>query len=182
MTLLHTAIAGGKPWARERGLDYLMNAHRLDWEMSGVILLAKNKPALIALANLFGSEKPVKKHTALVSGEPPENQFVVDAKLAPHPVKPGLLCVDAKNGKKSKTQFEVLETFPRGGYALLKCEPSPARTRFGFTCVTPGSPSSATNFTAANRSGFRASNRITGSSPDTRNARCCPAPRCTRKS
>jgi 23S rRNA pseudouridine1911/1915/1917 synthase len=58
MKLLHTAIAGGKPWARERGLDYLMNAHRLDPEMSGVILLAKNKPALIALANLFGSEKP----------------------------------------------------------------------------------------------------------------------------
>jgi RluA family pseudouridine synthase len=128
MTLLHTAIAGGKPWARERGLDYLMNAHRLDPEMSGVILLAKNKPALIALANLFGSEKPVKKYTALVSGEPPENQFAVDAKLAPHPVKIGLLCVDAKNGKKSKTQFEVLETFPRAGYTLLKCEPLIGRT------------------------------------------------------
>ena len=128
MKLLHSAIAGGKPWARERGLEYLMNAHRLDPEVSGVVLLAKNKPALIALANLFGSEKPVKKYTALVSGEPPENQFAVDAKLAPHPVKPGLLCVDAKTGKKSKTQFEVLETFPRGGYALLKCEPLVART------------------------------------------------------
>ncbi len=128
MKLLHTAIADGKPWARERKLDYLMNAHRLDPEMSGVILLAKNKPALIALANLFGSEKPVKKYTALVSGEPPENQFAVDAKLAPHPVKPGLICVDSKNGKKSKTQFEVRETFPRAGYALLKCEPLIART------------------------------------------------------
>jgi len=128
MKLLHSAIAGGKPWARERGLAYLMNPHRLDLEMSGVILLAKNKPALIALANLFGSEKPVKKYTALVSGEPPENQFEVDAKLAPHPVKIGLLCVDAKNGKKSKTRFEVLETFPRGGYALLKCEPLIGRT------------------------------------------------------
>ena len=127
MKLLHTAIAGAKPWARERGLDYLMNAHRLDPEMSGVILFAKNKPALIALANLFGSEKPVKKYTALVSGEPPENQFAVDAKLAPHPVKTGLLQVDSKNGKKSRTQFEVLETFPRSGHALLKCEPLIAR-------------------------------------------------------
>jgi RluA family pseudouridine synthase len=128
MKLLHSAIAGGKPWARERGLDYLMNAHRLDFEMSGVILLAKTKPALIALANLFGSEKPVKKYTALVCGEPPENKFEVDAKLAPHPVKIGLMCVDAKNGKKSKTRFEVLETFPRHGYALLKCEPLIGRT------------------------------------------------------
>ena len=38
------------------------------------------------------------------------------------------MCVDAKPGKKSKTQFEVLETFPRCGYALLKCEPPVART------------------------------------------------------
>jgi RluA family pseudouridine synthase len=128
MTLLHRAIAGGKPWARERGLDYLMNAHRLDFETSGVILLAKNKPALIALANLFGSEKPVKKYTALVNGEPPENQFAVDAKLAPHPVKIGLMHVDSKNGKKSKTRFEVLETFSRCGYTLLKCEPLIERT------------------------------------------------------
>jgi RluA family pseudouridine synthase len=96
--------------------------------MSGVILLAKNKPALIALANLFGAEKPVKKYAALVQGQPPENQFAVDAKLAPHPVKIGLLHVNFKNGKKSKTQFEVLETFPRAGYALLKCEPVIVRT------------------------------------------------------
>jgi RluA family pseudouridine synthase len=128
MTLLHSAIAGGKPWARERGLEYLMNSHRLDPEMSGVILLAKNKPALIALANLFSSEKPVKKFTALVSNVPPENQFEVNAKLAPHPVQTGLIHVDSKDGKKSKTRFEVLETFPRGGYALLNCEPLIGRT------------------------------------------------------
>jgi RluA family pseudouridine synthase len=127
MKLLHDAIAGAKPWARERGLDYLMNAHRLDPELSGVILLAKNKPALIALANLFGSEKPVNKYTALVCGAPPESRFEVNAKIAPHPVTPGLLHVDSRNGKKSKTQFEVLETFPRCGYALLKCEPLLAR-------------------------------------------------------
>jgi 23S rRNA pseudouridine1911/1915/1917 synthase len=129
MQLLHSAIADGKPWARERGLDYLMNAHRLDPEMSGVILLAKNKPALIALANLFGSEKPVKKYTALVSGAPPEQQvkFEVDAKIAPHPVSPGLMHVDSKNGKKSKTRFEIIEIFARGGYALLRCEPLIAR-------------------------------------------------------
>jgi 23S rRNA-/tRNA-specific pseudouridylate synthase len=76
---------------------------------------------LIALANLFGSDKPVKKHIALISGEPPENQFEVDAKLAPHPVTTGLIHVDPKNGKKSKTRFAVLEKFD--GWTLLKCEP-----------------------------------------------------------
>jgi 23S rRNA pseudouridine1911/1915/1917 synthase len=123
MKLLRDGIAQQKPWARERRLNYLSNAHRLDFETGGVILLAKNKAALIALANSFSSEKPRKKHLALVRGEPPEEKFEVDAKLAPHPVKPGLMRVDSKDGKKSKTKFEVLENFPRLGYALLKCEP-----------------------------------------------------------
>ena len=43
MKLLHAGIAEVKPWARERQLIYLMNAHRLDFETSGIILLAKNK-------------------------------------------------------------------------------------------------------------------------------------------
>ena len=36
------------------------------------MLLAKNKPALIALADLFGAEKPLRKYVALVQGVPPE--------------------------------------------------------------------------------------------------------------
>lgn len=126
MQLLHAAIAGAKPWARERGLKYLMNAHRLDFETSGVLLLAKNKPALVALANLFGSEKPGKKYVALVHGSPPEDKFETNAGLAPHPLKIGAQRVDLQNGRKSRTRFEVLERF--SGYALLKCEPLPGRT------------------------------------------------------
>ena len=126
MKLLHAAIAAGKPWARERHLTYLMNAHRLDFETSGVMLLAKNKPALVALANLFGSEKPLKKYVALVRGTPAEDKFDVDAKLAPHPLKIGLMRVDPKNGKKSRTRFEVLEKF--SDYTLLQCEPLTGRT------------------------------------------------------
>jgi len=126
MKLLHAAIAGGKPWVRERGLNYLMNAHRLDFETSGVILLAKSRPALVALANLFGSEKPLKKYTALVQGTPREEKFEVDARLAPHPVRTGLMHVDLKNGKRARTVFEVLEKF--SGWTLLRCEPFTDRT------------------------------------------------------
>ena len=121
MKLLHAGITSGKPWARERRLDYLTNAHRLDFETSGVLLLAKNKPALIALANQFGSEKPAKVYIALAQGRPVENRFEVNAPLAPHPVKIGLFRVDSKNGKKSRSRFEVIEAFE--GWTLLKCEP-----------------------------------------------------------
>src|SRR5208283_3902709 len=126
MKLLHAAIAGGKPWARERRLNYLMNAHRLDFETSGVILLAKSKPVLVALADLFGSEKPLKRYAALVQGTPVEEKFEVDASLAPHPVRTGLMRVDPKNGKRSLTVFEVLEKF--SGWTLLHCEPFTDRT------------------------------------------------------
>ena len=128
MRLLHEGITAGKPWARSRNLTYLSNAHRLDFETSGVILLAKNKPALVTLANLFGTEKPEKKYLALVRGEPLETHFEVNVKLAPHPVKLGMMRADFKGGKHSKTVFDVLENFPRFGYALLSCQPLTGRT------------------------------------------------------
>jgi 23S rRNA-/tRNA-specific pseudouridylate synthase len=68
------------------------------------------------------------KYLALVRGEPLENRFEVDAKIAPHPVKLDLMRVDSKEGKQAKTKFEVLENFPRFGYVLLKCEPLTERT------------------------------------------------------
>jgi 23S rRNA pseudouridine1911/1915/1917 synthase len=126
MKLLHAGIERGAPWAKSRGLSYLMNAHRLDFETSGIILLAKTKPMLVALADLFGSEKPVKTYTALVQGTPAQPTFEVNAKLAPHPVKVGLIRVDEKNGKRSRTQFELAEKF--AGYSLLRCRPLTGRT------------------------------------------------------
>jgi RluA family pseudouridine synthase len=126
MKLLHAGIAEAKPWARERGLTYLSNAHRLDFETSGVILLAKNKPVLVQLADLFGAEKPVKKYIALGQGCPVEDEFEIDAKLSPHPVKVGFMRVDPKNGKKSKTKFSVLEKF--SNHTLMRCEPLTGRT------------------------------------------------------
>ena len=61
MKLLHAGIAAKKPWAAERNLDYLNNANELDSDITGVLLLAKNKPAFIALANLFSAEKAADK-------------------------------------------------------------------------------------------------------------------------
>lgn len=126
MKLLHRDIERGAPWAKERNLTYLANAHRLDFETSGVLLLAKNKPALVALANDFGTERPEKHYVAVIHGTPAEDAFHTDAKLAPHPIKLGLMRVDPKRGKKSRTDFSVLEKF--AGYTLLRCHPTTGRT------------------------------------------------------
>ena len=126
MKLLHRDISRGAPWVQERAVTYLANAHRLDFETSGVILLAKDKPTLVYLANLFGTEKPAKTYLALVHGQLPEDDVDVSKKLSPHPVKVGRMRVDQKHGKKSRTLFHVLERFR--GFSLVRCQPLTGRT------------------------------------------------------
>lgn len=121
MQILHAGVQAGKSWARERNLSYLAVAHRLEFEASGALLLAKNKPAFAALADQFGSDKPLRHYVALVQGVPAEEQFAVDEKIGPHPLKPGMVRIDPRQGKKSKTEFAVLEKFSR--WSLLRCVP-----------------------------------------------------------
>jgi len=121
VTLLHRSIARGVPWAKERQLGYLANANRLDFESSGVILLAKDKPALIALANQFGVEQANKIYLALAWGVPPQEALTINAKLAADPARTGLMRVDPREGRKATTLVEVAERF--SGYTLLKCRP-----------------------------------------------------------
>ncbi|MBI1839727.1 MAG: RluA family pseudouridine synthase [Verrucomicrobia bacterium] len=126
MRLLHDGIAAAKPWAASRGLSYLSNAHRLDFETTGILLMAKSKPTLVALAALFGENRPRKTYSALVSGCPAEDRFVIDAPLGQHPTQIGLMRVDPKRGKQSRTEFEVVERFDR--YSWMKCHPITGRT------------------------------------------------------
>jgi 23S rRNA-/tRNA-specific pseudouridylate synthase len=90
-------------------------------EASGVLLLAKHKLALVALADQFSSEKPARKYVVLVQGVPGDAPFVVDAKIARHPANAGLMMIDARQGKKTKTEFAVLEKFSR--WALVRGTP-----------------------------------------------------------
>jgi len=121
ISLLHEAIAEGKAWSLEHNRKYLTNAHRLDAETSGVLLLAKSKEVLVKLADMFSSNKPLKRYLAIVNGAPIEDKFDVDVKIAPHPMKPGVMHVDKRFGKKARTHFEVLEKFRH--HTLLRCEP-----------------------------------------------------------
>lgn len=126
MELLHAAIGRGVPWARERQLTYLALAHRLDFETTGVQLLARSKPALIALANQFGCGQAARTYLALVHGTPAEDGFEVEAPLAPDPVHPGAVRVNRRQGKAAASRFTVRERFT--GYTWLQCELRTERT------------------------------------------------------
>jgi RluA family pseudouridine synthase len=121
--LVQKDIERGVPWAAKRGLTYLMNTHRLDFETSGVLVLAKNKAAFISIASQLGSEKPDMVYVALVRGSAAEEQthFEMDAKLAPHPLQQGIIRVDSRLGKRARTLFAVRERFK--GCMLMECCP-----------------------------------------------------------
>lgn len=123
--LLHRAIAEAKPWAAEHNLSFLQPAHRLDKEVSGVLLLARSAPVLATLTNQFGSEIPRIKHLTVVQGVAEQEQFEIEAKLAPHPTRPDRMQVDPKGGKRSRTRCTVLERFD--GWTLIQCETANAR-------------------------------------------------------
>ncbi len=125
LPLLHAAIRDHKPWATERALTYLRPAHELDFGASGVLLFAKTPPLSAALSNAFGSEQVTRRYLVLVHGRPDQEHFDVDAKLAPHPEHPGLMRVDSRQGKKSRTTFEILEKYC--DWTLLAGVPHPDR-------------------------------------------------------
>jgi 23S rRNA pseudouridine1911/1915/1917 synthase len=124
--LLHQGIARGTAWARERQLRYLTHAHRLGSEITGVLLLARSKPALIALANQLGSRQVARTYLALVCGRAPQDRFDVEAPLSPDPGRPGAMRVDHRQGKAALTRFSVLERFT--GHTWLQCELTTERT------------------------------------------------------
>ena len=125
--LLHGCIERGVPWVSQRSLSYLMHAHRLDFEASGVLILAKDKPTLLNLVAQFASEKPNQIFAALVRGvaAPEQSEFKTEAKLAPNPLQMGLVRIDPKEGKRARTEFTVRERFQ--GYMLMECRPLTSR-------------------------------------------------------
>lgn len=125
--LVRAAIQAGKPWARERNLAYLTISHRLDPDTTGVLLLVKDKASLVSLADQFGSDRPLKKYLALVQGSPAAASFLVDQKIAPHPLKPGEMRIDSRNGKISQTDFALVEQFSR--WSLVRCAPHTERAQ-----------------------------------------------------
>ena len=125
MGLLHTGIHLKRPWAQVHGFNYLANVHRLDAGTSGVVLLARNKPALVSLARQFHDRHPRKTYLALIEGALPEAEMEVDLPLAPSVVRPGLSIVDRNRGKPAVTRFTLLEKFKK--YSLVKAEPATGR-------------------------------------------------------
>jgi len=123
---IDSSIRGGDYWAKSRGLKFLRYVHRLDADTSGVLLFAKSLGAVEMFFALFESRKMEKTYLAVVAGEPKQNEWTCELKLAPDKQRFHKMKVDSLHGKDCKTHFHVLEKIP--GLTLIECRPVTGRT------------------------------------------------------
>jgi len=82
--------------------------HRLDMATSGIIIMALNKPAHVAISRQFEQRKTKKSYIARVFGKVIKVEGSVDLPLiCDWPNRPKQM-VDHENGKKSLTNYSVL--------------------------------------------------------------------------
>jgi tRNA pseudouridine32 synthase / 23S rRNA pseudouridine746 synthase len=101
----------------------LFVVHRIDKEVSGVILFAKNSKAHKFLNDQFAQRTVRKYYTALVHGIVKEDEGVIDKPI--REFGSGRMGIDEKKGKKSLTLYKVLKRFKN--YTLLELNPSTGR-------------------------------------------------------
>ncbi len=103
--------------------EKLYVVHRLDKEVSGVIVFAKNAAAHRYLNDQFGSRNVHKTYVALVHGIIQEDRGVMDQPL--RQFGSGRMGVDVQRGKPSITGFRVIARFD--AFTLLEAYPLTGR-------------------------------------------------------
>lgn len=93
----------------------IFTVHRIDKDTSGLIIFAKNEAShkhlsqQFAREGSFGKERRTEKiYVGLVIGSLANKKETIDAPIAEHPVKKGVMTVYRK-GKEAITDYEVLE-------------------------------------------------------------------------
>jgi 23S rRNA pseudouridine1911/1915/1917 synthase len=109
------------PWNGERaGI-----VHRLDRATSGVIIGAKNQPALSMLQKQFSQRKVKKTYIAVVEGHPEPAEAIIDMPIERNPKAPSTFRV-GPNGKPAQTRYKVLKEGKTR--SLVELKPETGRT------------------------------------------------------
>ncbi len=101
----------------------LFIVHRLDKEVSGIILFARNSRAHKFFNDQFAERKIKKFYTALVHGSVKDEEGIIKRPI--REFGSGRMGVDDKKGKPSETKFKVTRRFK--DFTLLELNPSTGR-------------------------------------------------------
>jgi 23S rRNA pseudouridine1911/1915/1917 synthase len=101
-----TSLSGGGGAAERPGI-----VHRLDKDTSGLLLVAKDDAAHLALTRDLAAHRVERRYLALVQGRLPADSGTVDAPVGRHPRDRKRMAV-VGGGRRAVTHWRVLETFP----------------------------------------------------------------------
>ena len=93
----------------QNGYAYLMPAHRLDQDTSGLIVLAKTKEVYKALQSYFQRRDILKRYEALIKGERLKDEGVIELPLLPNPFDRPRQMVSREHGKPALTRYIIRE-------------------------------------------------------------------------
>ncbi len=99
--------------------------HRIDRDTSGLIIVAKNDNAHLALAAQLQDHTLARTYEAIVVGNLTEDSGTVDAPIARHKTDRKKMAVTA-GGKRAVTHWRVLERY--NGYTRVECHLETGRT------------------------------------------------------
>ncbi|MEO5671899.1 MAG: RluA family pseudouridine synthase, partial [Ramlibacter sp.] len=110
---------------------FLELVHRLDRETSGILLVAKKRPALLKLQDQFRERETGKTYLALVSGAWPASKKVIDVPLHKYLQADGerrvkVVGPDDPDGMRAITLVKVAQK--AGGFSLLEVTIKTGRT------------------------------------------------------
>lgn len=131
--LVNSVAYGGSEWRFGKDVDPRL-VHRLDKDVTGVLLLARTRRAAVTLSTAFNPESPKsvqveKTYLAVVHGSPASSQGILNRPIRygddgiPHLAK---LSEAPQDGHKAaQTSYWVLES--AGGYSLVALRPLSGR-------------------------------------------------------
>ena len=100
--------------------------HRIDKDTSGLLIVAKNDFAHLALAAQLQDHSLSRVYDAIVCGGIREDEGTVDAPIGRHPTDRKKMAVTVKNSRRAVTHYEVVERFD--GYTRIRCRLETGRT------------------------------------------------------
>ena len=92
--------------------------HRLDRNTSGLLMIAKNNKTHEYLADIIKNHNMIKKYHAILKGDYPLDNEIIEEPIARHKTQPHKMCV-SHDGKPSTTILKVLERFKEATYVEL---------------------------------------------------------------
>lgn len=100
--------------------------HRLDKDTSGVMVVARNDEAHLAVVQAFKKRVVQKEYVAIAAGRLNDDEIQLEAPIGRHPVKRQQMTVAGLNAKSARTIIHVLARVE--GHVLVRVKPHTGRT------------------------------------------------------